>query len=99
MRRALLFIPLLLLLALPSAAQAGELVLEPIRTAIRRHIADKNQASATDIRVKYSLPDRYIFYPAQFPEDIKAKAREFYTTFYHVTPTQAQIDGLFAGGA
>lgn len=40
-----------------------------------------------------------IFYPAHFPEDIKTKAREFYTAFYHVTPTQAQIDGLFAGGA
>ena len=33
-----------------------------------------------------------IFYPAQFPEDIKAKMRDFYTTFYHVTPTAAQID-------
>jgi iron complex transport system substrate-binding protein len=40
-----------------------------------------------------------IFYPEHFPEDIRAKARDFYTAFYHVTPTQAQIDHLFAGGA
>jgi iron complex transport system substrate-binding protein len=40
-----------------------------------------------------------IFYPEHFPEDIKAKARDFYTAFYHVAPTQAQIDRLFAGGA
>ena len=40
-----------------------------------------------------------IFYPGRFPEDIKAKARDFYTVFYHVTPTQVQIDRLFAGGA
>ena len=40
-----------------------------------------------------------IFYPERFPEDIKAKARDFYAAFYHVTPTQAQIDRLFTGGA
>jgi len=33
-----------------------------------------------------------IFYPDHFPEDIKAQARDFYTAFYHVTPTAAQID-------
>jgi iron complex transport system substrate-binding protein len=40
-----------------------------------------------------------IFYPERFPEDIKAQARDFYTAFYHVTPTAAQIDRLLAGGA
>jgi iron complex transport system substrate-binding protein len=40
-----------------------------------------------------------IFYPEKFPEDIKALARDFYTTFYHVTPTAEQIDRVFAGGA
>ncbi len=40
-----------------------------------------------------------IFYPDRFPEDIKTLARFFYTMFYHVAPTQAQIDRLFAGGA
>jgi iron complex transport system substrate-binding protein len=40
-----------------------------------------------------------IFYPEHFPEDIKAHARDFYTAFYHVTPTPAQLDHLLAGGA
>jgi iron complex transport system substrate-binding protein len=40
-----------------------------------------------------------IFYPDRFPEDIKTLARDFYTAFYHVTPTTAQIDRVFAGGA
>lgn len=31
-------------------------------------------------------------YPDRFPEDIKAMARDFYTMFYHVTPTVAQIE-------
>ena len=39
-----------------------------------------------------------IFYPQSFPEDIKALARDFYTAFYRVTPTAAQIDRVFAGG-
>ncbi len=33
-----------------------------------------------------------IFYPDRFPEDIKATGRDFYTTFYHVTPSATQID-------
>jgi len=37
-----------------------------------------------------------IFYPAQFPEDIKALTRDFYTAFYHVTPSAAQIERVFA---
>jgi iron complex transport system substrate-binding protein len=39
-----------------------------------------------------------IFYPDRFPEDIKPLARDFYTTFYHVTPTEAQIERVLAGG-
>lgn len=38
-----------------------------------------------------------IFYPDRFPEDIKALARDFYTLFYHVTPTAAQIARVLAG--
>jgi iron complex transport system substrate-binding protein len=33
-----------------------------------------------------------IFYPDRFSEDIKAMTRDFYTMFYHVTPTPAQIE-------
>jgi iron complex transport system substrate-binding protein len=40
-----------------------------------------------------------IFYPDLFPEDIKALARDFYTAFYHVTPSAAQIDRLLSDGA
>jgi len=40
-----------------------------------------------------------IFYPERFPEDIKAQARDFYTAFYHVTPTPAQLDRVLGGGA
>ena len=35
-----------------------------------------------------------LFYPDRFPEDIKAMTRDFYTMFYHVTPTAAQIERL-----
>ncbi len=38
-----------------------------------------------------------ILYPAQFPEDIRPLTREFYRRFYHVTPTDAQIDSVLAG--
>lgn len=40
-----------------------------------------------------------ILYPDRFPEDIKALARDFYTAFYHVTPTAAQLDRVLGGGA
>jgi iron complex transport system substrate-binding protein len=40
-----------------------------------------------------------IFYPDKFPEDIKTLARDFYTAFYHVTPTAAQLDRVLGGGA
>jgi iron complex transport system substrate-binding protein len=38
-----------------------------------------------------------ILYPEQFPEDLPALTRDFYTRFYHVTPTDAQIDHVLAG--
>ena len=38
-----------------------------------------------------------IFYPDRFPEDIKKLTRHFYTVFYHVTPTAAQIERVLAG--
>ncbi len=38
-----------------------------------------------------------ILYPAEFPEDIRALTRDFYRRFYHVTPTDAQIDSVLAG--
>ena len=40
-----------------------------------------------------------IFYPDLFPEDMKVLTRDFYTTFFHVTPSAAQIDRVLAGGA
>jgi iron complex transport system substrate-binding protein len=38
-----------------------------------------------------------ILYPDLFPEDLKAQTREFYTRFYHVTPSDAQIERVLAG--
>jgi iron complex transport system substrate-binding protein len=38
-----------------------------------------------------------ILYPEQFPEDLKPMTRDFYTRFYHKTPTDAQIDSVLAG--
>jgi iron complex transport system substrate-binding protein len=38
-----------------------------------------------------------ILYPGRFPEDLRMLTREFYTRFYHVTPTDAQIDQVLAG--
>jgi iron complex transport system substrate-binding protein len=38
-----------------------------------------------------------ILYPDLFPEDLRAQTREFYTRFYHVTPSDAQIDRVLAG--
>jgi iron complex transport system substrate-binding protein len=38
-----------------------------------------------------------ILYPAQFPEDIQALTRDFYTRFYHVTPSDADIARVLAG--
>ncbi len=38
-----------------------------------------------------------ILYPAHFPEDLRALARDFYTRFYHVTPSGADIERVLAG--
>ncbi len=38
-----------------------------------------------------------ILYPAQFPEDIQALTRDFYTRFYHMTPSDADIARVLAG--
>lgn len=38
-----------------------------------------------------------ILYPERFPEDMRALTRDFYTLFYHRTPTDAQIDHVLAG--
>jgi iron complex transport system substrate-binding protein len=38
-----------------------------------------------------------ILYPDLFPEDLEAQTREFYTRFYHVTPSDAQIVRVLAG--
>jgi iron complex transport system substrate-binding protein len=38
-----------------------------------------------------------ILYPDLFPEDLRALTREFYARFYHVTPSDAQIDRVLAG--
>jgi len=36
-------------------------------------------------------------YPEQFPEDLKPITRDFYQRFYHMTPTDAQIEAVLAG--
>ncbi len=38
-----------------------------------------------------------ILYPVQFPEDMQALTRDFYTRFYHVTPSDADIARVLAG--
>ena len=38
-----------------------------------------------------------VLYPAQFPEDLRPLTRDFYKRFYHLTPTDAQIDSVLAG--
>jgi iron complex transport system substrate-binding protein len=35
-----------------------------------------------------------IFYPAQFTENLRQETRDFYAIFYHLTPTEAQLDAL-----
>ena len=39
-----------------------------------------------------------ILYPELFPEDLRALTRDFYRRFYHVTPSDAQIERVLAGG-
>jgi iron complex transport system substrate-binding protein len=36
-------------------------------------------------------------YPDQFHEDLRPLTRDFYTRFYHQTPTDAQIDNVLSG--
>ena len=38
-----------------------------------------------------------ILYPELFLEDLRALTRDFYRRFYHVTPTDAQLDRVLAG--
>lgn len=38
-----------------------------------------------------------IFYPGHFREDMRALTRDFYTRFYHVTPSDADLDRVLAG--
>jgi len=38
-----------------------------------------------------------VLYPERFPEDMSKLTREFYATFYHRTPTDAQIEHVLAG--
>ena len=38
-----------------------------------------------------------ILYPDLFPEDLRALTRQFYARFYHVTPSDAQIEQVLAG--
>ncbi|HEY6259443.1 MAG TPA: iron ABC transporter substrate-binding protein [Xanthobacteraceae bacterium] len=39
-----------------------------------------------------------ILYPDRFPEDMRALTRDFFARYYHVTPTDTQIDRLLAAG-
>jgi iron complex transport system substrate-binding protein len=38
-----------------------------------------------------------ILYPDKFPENLHTLTRDFYTMFYHATPTDAQIEQVLAG--
>jgi iron complex transport system substrate-binding protein len=38
-----------------------------------------------------------ILYPDLFPDDLRPLTRDFYTRFYHVTPSNAQIERVLAG--
>lgn len=38
-----------------------------------------------------------IFYPDHFKEDIRELTRDFYSRFYHVTPSDADLDRVLAG--
>jgi iron complex transport system substrate-binding protein len=38
-----------------------------------------------------------VLYPELFPEDLKALTRDFYRRFYHVTPSDAQIESVLEG--
>jgi iron complex transport system substrate-binding protein len=38
-----------------------------------------------------------MLYPALFPEDMRPLARDFYARFYHVTPSEPDIERVLAG--
>ncbi|MET0443472.1 MAG: iron ABC transporter substrate-binding protein, partial [Pseudorhodoplanes sp.] len=38
-----------------------------------------------------------ILYPERFPENLREIARDFYARFYHVKPTEAQMDAVLEG--
>jgi iron complex transport system substrate-binding protein len=38
-----------------------------------------------------------VLYPDHFPEDLRPITRDFYQRFYHMTPSDAQIDSLLTG--
>jgi iron complex transport system substrate-binding protein len=38
-----------------------------------------------------------LLYPQRFPEDLRTRTREFHARFYHVTPSDAQIEQVLAG--
>jgi iron complex transport system substrate-binding protein len=38
-----------------------------------------------------------VLYPEQFHEDLRPLTRDFYTRFFHMTPTDAQIESVLAG--
>src|SRR4030095_5229539 len=38
-----------------------------------------------------------ILYPDLFPEDLRPLTRDFYARFYHVNPSDVQIDHVLAG--
>ena len=38
-----------------------------------------------------------ILYPEQFPDDLRGLTRDLYWRFYHVTPSDAQIDRVLEG--
>jgi iron complex transport system substrate-binding protein len=40
-----------------------------------------------------------VFYPAQFPEDLRQEVHRFYALFYHQAPDDRQLDALLAGAA
>jgi iron complex transport system substrate-binding protein len=40
-----------------------------------------------------------VLYPHQFPEDLRPITLDFFQRFYHVSPSDAQIDSILSGHA
>jgi iron complex transport system substrate-binding protein len=38
-----------------------------------------------------------VLYPEQFPEDFEAADTRFFHGFFHMTPTDQQVEGVLAG--